>query len=86
MKAEREEPRNVHNRYVVMLIKEDISTVGQVPNVTSLACLLASSVPAALQQAEVQGGRESWSRLEVVGDHHDFPLFTNATPKNFNDY
>ena len=54
LQAEREESRN---GYIMILIKEAIRTVGHVPKITFLACLLASFVPAALQQG--------WERVLV---------------------
>ena len=38
LQAEREEPRNVYNRYAVMLMKEDVRTVGHVPKKISKLC------------------------------------------------
>ena len=38
LRAEREEPRNVHDRYAVTLIKEDVGTVGHVPKKISKLC------------------------------------------------
>ena len=38
MRAEREEPRNVHDKYAVSLINEDVGTVGHVPKKISKLC------------------------------------------------
>ena len=38
LQAEREEPRIVHNRYVVMLIKEHTGTIGHIPKKISKLC------------------------------------------------
>ena len=70
LRAEREEPRNVHDRYAVSLIKEDVGD--------------CRAHPQEDLKTRYSARKKSWARLEVVGDHNDnnYTLFTNATAKN----
>lgn len=84
LQAEREEPRNVYDRYAVMLMKEDVGTVGHVPKKISKPCHLLLARRGEIE-AIITGARHFANYLPQGGRMSHVDTYSPETEPLFKD-